>query len=151
VRPFAIFIEDDILQFEKFSLFKIDQLIYFITKKDLRIHEIYTVNEVKIKQEIGYIDANLTLWSNNAQTNVPDYLTRRSNFQGLVMKTMVEEQLPYTKFPPEFQTSTTNESDIPFTYRVCKFQALALYLFLISLYTDGLFGNWHVDRSTQSV
>jgi hypothetical protein len=126
VRPFTIFVED-IHQIKKFSHLKIDQLIYFITKKDLRIHEIYTVNEVKIEQEVGWIDANLTLWSNNAQTNVPDYLTRRSNFQGLVMKVMIEEQLPFIIFPRDFETATsTIESDIPLTYRVCKFQALTL-------------------------
>ena len=69
---------------------KIDQKV-FILKKDSRqeIYEAYTINDLSVKKKLGNIDliTNRFEWQTNVHS---DFIKRRSDFHGLVLKAMVE-------------------------------------------------------------
>ena len=68
---------------------QINQKIFLLKADSLEIYEAYTINNVAVKKIIGNIDrvANNYRW----QTEVnPDFVERRSDFQGIILKGMVE-------------------------------------------------------------
>ena len=69
---------------------KIDQKV-FILKKDSRqeIHEAYTINDLSVKKKLGSINliTNRFEWQRNVNS---DFIKRRSDFHGIVLKAMVE-------------------------------------------------------------
>ena len=68
----------------------IDQKV-FLFKKDSRqeIFEAYTINDFSVKTKLGGIDllTNKFEWQRNIN---PDFIKRRSDFHGIVLKAMVE-------------------------------------------------------------
>ena len=68
---------------------EIDQAVYFFKISTSEVFETYTINNVKVKQKLGYIDekTNEFLWENYVSTN---FIKRRSNFHGLSINVVCE-------------------------------------------------------------
>ena len=71
------------------SKFKIDHPVYFFEEENLEIFESYVVNKQKIKRKLGYINpkTNNFIWNEYLNSN---FVKRRSNFHGIILKGMVE-------------------------------------------------------------
>jgi hypothetical protein len=77
-----------------FSGLKIDQMVYFITKKDEIVYETYSINGMTILQKIGHFDGNLWNWEWEEKYS----LKRRENFHGIELNVMTDYQLPFVEF-----------------------------------------------------
>ena len=66
---------------------KINQQIYFYNEDSQEIFETYNINSHKIEMNLGNITQNGFKWTENVN---PNFIRRRSNFHGLVLKVMVE-------------------------------------------------------------
>ena len=68
---------------------EIHQAVYFFKTSTFEVYESYTINDVYIKQRLGYIDmkTNEYLWKNGINTNL---IKRRSNFHGLSLNVICE-------------------------------------------------------------
>ena len=65
----------------------IDQKVFIFTNDIQEIYEAYTINNFVVKKKLGYVD----LISNNFKWNVnPNFIKRRSDFHGIILKGMVE-------------------------------------------------------------
>ena len=67
------------------SFLKIDQPIYFYNQDTNEVYESYTVNNYKIQRNVGKLTNNGFEWTVNS-----NFIKRRSDFYGLVLKAMVE-------------------------------------------------------------
>ena len=67
---------------------KINQKVYLFKSSTKEVYETYNINDIHIKRKLGQIYLNNTfMWDNNVNSN---FIKRRSNFQGLTLKGMVE-------------------------------------------------------------
>ena len=67
---------------------KINQSVYLFKSHTKEMYESYTINNIDIKRKLGQIYSNNTyIWHNNVN---PNFIKRRSNFQGMTLKGMVE-------------------------------------------------------------
>ena len=99
--------------FDSISL-QIDHKIYFFKLSSWEMYEKYTVNDVEIKRKLGHIidsDSKKFVWYDNSNQ---DFIKRRSNFQGLTMKAMVEfrgtemnANSKYKKMAPYYKSNDT--------------------------------------------
>ena len=81
---------------------KIDQKIYFILWSTKKTFETYQINNFNVKKQIGYIDQtnNTFNWINGAEKN--NFIERRSDFHGVILRGMVEFRGSYLKADPEY-------------------------------------------------
>ena len=73
--------------FSAASYLKINQPIYFYNEETQDVYETYNINGKKIKQKLGQVKPNGFQWT---ETVNPNFIKRRSNFHGLILKGMVE-------------------------------------------------------------
>ena len=73
----------------KMSNFKIDHPVYFFEEDTLEIFESYTVNSQNIKRQLGYINPNTNDFEWYQYTNT-NFIKRRSDFHGIILKGLVE-------------------------------------------------------------
>ena len=66
---------------------EINQPIFFYNQDTQEIYEKYTINNQKIKNKLGQIKQNGFEWIISVNSN---FVKRRSNFHGLVLKGMTE-------------------------------------------------------------
>ena len=68
---------------------KIHQKVFLLKKDSQEIYEGYTINNFSVKKKLGGIDqiTNKFKWQRNVN---PDFVKRRSDFHGIVLKVMVE-------------------------------------------------------------
>ena len=68
---------------------KINQAVYFFKTSTFEVYETYTINDINVKQKLGYIDmkTNEYSWENGINTNL---IKRRSNFHGLSLNVICE-------------------------------------------------------------
>lgn len=112
-KPFLVVVSN-FDQVMKFSMLKIDQMVYFMTKDRDFIYEAYSVNEKTIVQEVAYFD-RFWRWTTSS-----DYLARRKNLHGLTLKVMTEAKPPFINFKTDYKSKAANSTSIPFTYKVNK-------------------------------
>ena len=91
---FTIILISQGLQFEQVlnsiaTQFEIHQKIFLFNKDTQEIYEAYKINEVVVKNKIGDIDSNTGKFKWKTHLS-PDFIKRRSNFHGIVLKGMTE-------------------------------------------------------------
>ena len=91
---FTIILISQSLQFEQVlnscaTQFEIHQKIYLFKKDTQELYEAYKINEVIVKNKIGNIDSNTGKFKWQPHLT-PDFIKRRSNFHGIVLKGMTE-------------------------------------------------------------
>jgi hypothetical protein len=88
----------------------INQKVFFLSLIMNQVFETYTVNNIRIKRKLGMFEAvqntskpyKLTF---NPEPGVEtDFVQRRSNFQGVTLKVMVEHYAPYLVLQPKFES-----------------------------------------------
>ena len=91
----------------------IDQKVFILTNDSQEMYEAYTINNLVVTKKMGHVDllSNNFKWGNNVN---PDFIKRRSDFQGIVLKGMVEfagmdlnADLSYLEKAPYFQANQT--------------------------------------------
>ena len=114
---------------------KINQKIFLFKNNSQEIYEAYTINKFVVKKKLGHIDVktNQFLWEANVNS---DFIKRRSNFYGLILKGVVEfsgldmnADPSYLRNAPYF---SSNE-----TYEVTRF-TYGLYNDLLNILQDRL-------------
>ena len=68
---------------------QINQQIYFFDQLSNELFEVYMINNKKIRNKLGYVDREEFQWEKNVE---PNFILRRSDFQGLTLKAMTEKQ-----------------------------------------------------------
>ena len=66
---------------------KIDQPIYFYNEDTQEVYENYNINDRKIIKKLGQVTINGFVWMESVSSN---FIKRRSNFHGLILKGMTE-------------------------------------------------------------
>ena len=90
----------------------IDKQIYFVDEVSWKTYESYTINEIQITKLLGQLQiANSTSNVEKVQFveskhYISSFERRRSNFHGVRLNAMVEEQSRKIKFPHDFATNT---------------------------------------------
>ena len=66
----------------------INQKVFILKEESCEIYEVYKINHVVVKMKLGFIDliSNNFKWQKDVN---PDFIKRRSNFHGIVLKGMV--------------------------------------------------------------
>ena len=67
----------------------VNQKVFIFNNDTQEIYETYTVNNIIVKRKLGHIDSNSNNFKWNKNVN-PNFIQRRSDFHGLVLKGMVE-------------------------------------------------------------
>jgi hypothetical protein len=94
------------------SLVQIDinQNVYFLSTITNQVFETYNVNNIRIVRKLGMFEAvkNTSKLMFNPEPGVEtDFVKRRSDFQGLALKAMVEVQTGDLMLPPNFEAIGT--------------------------------------------
>jgi hypothetical protein len=88
----------------------INQKVYFLSTVTKQVFETYTINNIKIVRKLGMFQT-----TNNGQVLIfspepgveTDFVKRRSDFQGVTLKAMVEKQTGTLSLHPNFKTMGT--------------------------------------------
>ena len=88
--------------FLKKSDIGIGQEVYFMNEAQNEVFENYQVNGQNIKRNLGYFDVNHTefIWTSGVDSS---FVRRRSNFQGLVLKGMIENSRVATRIHKNYK------------------------------------------------
>ena len=74
--------------YEKTSFsIKINKKVFIMEELTSEVFEIYAINNHKIKRKLGRFRENIFSWENDVEK---DFVSRRSNFQGLTLTTMTQ-------------------------------------------------------------
>jgi hypothetical protein len=85
----------------------ISQKVYFLSSITNQVFETYTVNNIRIVRKLGMFEA---IQKNSKLTFIPepgvetDFVQRRSNFQGVTLKAMVEDDDLYFVLHPNYES-----------------------------------------------
>jgi hypothetical protein len=85
----------------------INQKVYFLSSITNQVFETYTVNNIRIIRKMGMFEAVLktSTISFNPEPGVEtDFVQRRSNFQGVTLKAMVQDSEPYLVLQPNYES-----------------------------------------------
>ena len=102
---------------------EIDQEIFIYDKDEKEVHEIYTINGIKIQRKLGQINSTdeKFAWSSGINTN---FNARRSNFYGITLRGVVQFNTDI-KARPEYKTKVpyfpNNETYLvnDYVYGIC--------------------------------
>ena len=81
---------------------KINQPIYFYKVDTQEVYEKYNINDRKITKKLGQVTANGFEWMKSVS---PNFIKRRSNFHGLILKGMTENSGTDLKVDVSYLTS----------------------------------------------
>ena len=84
------------------SYLKIDQPIYFYNEDTQEVYENYNINDKKIIKKLGQVTVNGFEWMESVSSN---FIRRRSNFHGLILKGMTETSGTAMKVDVSYLTS----------------------------------------------
>ena len=84
------------------SYLKIDQPIYFYNEDTQEVYENYNINDRKIIKKLGQVTINGFVWMESVSSN---FIKRRSNFHGLILKGMTENSGTDMKVDVSYLTS----------------------------------------------
>jgi hypothetical protein len=79
---------------------QLNQEIYFLDTSTLEVFETYEINNMKTAQKLGVFNNNIYEAHHNEDKSIieQNFLYRRSNFKGLVLRTMIEIENPFIWF-----------------------------------------------------
>jgi hypothetical protein len=85
---------------------QINQKVYFLSSSTNQVFEAYNINNIRIVRKLGMFESmkNTSKLTFNSEPGVKmDFIQRRSNFQGVTLKAMVEVEIGSLLLPPNFE------------------------------------------------